>query len=457
MNDIGLSIKQLAQIVNGKLNEAALNNRSKIFFSQGFSTDSRCINAKNVFIGLNGKNFSGSDFVVQAKEKGAILAIVDKEQIVNFPQIIVESPEKALLSIANFWRRSFIYPVIGITGTNGKTSTKEMLAQILNQIAPTLFSQKNFNNQIGVAKTLLNLQSNHRYLVIEMGISEIGEMANLVDCVVPDIGLITNISSAHLTGLKNKQQIIKEKSFIYEKANELVINLDNEYTKNLLDKFLNKKIITIGINNKADITASNIINNGKSFKINYQNNSVIINWQLNGVHNIYNGLCAAAAAILAGANLIDVKNGLDGFYLDNARLVEKKYGIHTIFDDSYNANPASFIAGIDVIKNYPNSLIVAGKMAELGDDSLYWHKKIANYAFKQSIADFWAVGDGEFINAYQQGFLNTNHLTDKKMAAKKIIDLLKKQSNPIAILIKGSRSAFMEEIIQIIDKEYYVL
>ncbi len=401
------------------------------------STDTRTLCAGDLFVALRGENFVGEDFLEKAREKGAIAAIVQEKRAIDMPQIVVKNTKKALAALAAARRKASNAVIVALTGSNGKTSTKEMLARILATQGETLATRGNLNNEIGVPLTLLSLNASHRFAVIEMGANHPGEIAALVDIANPDVVLVTNVSDAHLQGFGSLAGVVEAKGEIYAGSHgKMVINLDLPWAKDWQFQYKKRTISTFSLQKTADVVASSISADGSQFRIQMGDTQADVAWQLQGKHNVANALAACAAASLLGISLADMASALNGLYLKQSRLSAFSVNQHRFYDDTYNANPASFRAGIDVIAGAENSLVIAGAMGELGEQSDDLHRQVGDYAKKVGIKRFWA------LNAPAYGGEN---FTSMQALADALNELLA-QTERQTVLVKGSRSAAMERL-----------
>ncbi len=380
------------------------------------SIDSRTVKPGELFIPIKGPNFDGHDFIEEARKKGALV-------------LNVKDGNKALQKLAKEQRTKFKIPIIGVTGSVGKTTTKDMLASILAQEKLTLKNEENYNNEIGVPLTLLKLNKKHKYAVIEMAMQGLGEIELLANIVRPNIAIITNIGEAHLEFLKNKKNVAKAKAEIFKyqtKKDFAIINADDEFFGNLSKAAKQKsKVVTFGIIKKADITPKDL----KGIKL-----------PLPGQHNIYNALAAIAAAKLLGIKKKSIKKGLETFKASSKRMdiFDHPNGIR-IINDTYNANPQSMEAALKVLSiHQARKVAVLGDMFELGKKSIPAHKRIGKLARKLGVDEFITVGK-------LSKNMKANHHFKNNQAA--IIGLKKLILKGDAILIKGSRGMKMEEIV----------
>lgn len=444
---IALDLETIAQAVNGKL------VGENITVSQVF-TDTRKEVAESLFVALIGENFDAHNFAEQAKEQGAIALLVSKEVETKLPMILVEDTEKALGKLANLVRNKVKPKVIGITGSAGKTSVKEMVAQILNQIAgeeSVLATAGNFNNHIGVPLTLLNLTEQHKFAVIEMGANHIGEIQYCVSVAGPDAAVVNNVAPAHIEGFGSIEGVAKAKGEIYQELSNSdvgVINLDSDFSEDYL-KLDNFQKVTVSRHNSADFEAHNIRLDNKGcarFDMKFQDNSIEINLPVAGEHQVSNALVAGALSYSVGASLENIKKGLESSSQVAGRLNSfKGLAGSSVIDDSYNASVASVKVAIDVLSHWDgDKYLVLGDMAELGEESKVYHQEVGLYAKENCIDHLWAIGNWTQYSCESFGN-GSKHFSSKES----LIDELKQNINKKSqVLIKGSRSARMEDVVE---------
>lgn len=407
------------------------------------STDSRTLTPGQLFVALDGAHFRGADFLAAAREKGAVAAIVGKRCTDALAQIVVDNPLTALQTLAQERRRRSKAFFVALTGSNGKTSTKEMLRHIFKRVGATLATSGNLNNEIGVPLTLLNLRDHHRFVVIEMGANHEREIARLVRLAEPDVALITNISAAHLEGFGSLAGVIRAKSEIYrDSTRAIVINNDLECAEQWRSRFSGRLHKTFALEENADVTACEIAPEAREFTLCVAGERRKIKWALCGRHNVANALAACAAACVAGVCVSEMAAALNGLSLGESRLSAIRSGVHLIYDDTYNANPASFRAAIDVIAMAQDSLVIAGSMSELGAASAALHRDVGAYARSCGIAGFWTLNAPQ----YGAGFPQARHFDSLEALVAAFTRLLTLKT-PHTILVKGSRSARMERVL----------
>lgn len=446
-----LSLSQLVPILNAQL------AKTDAYF-YGVSTDTRTIKEGDLFVALSGIQFDAHDFLQVAKEKGASGALVNRFMEVGLPQLKVKDTRQSLGDLAAFNRRQFEGAVIAVTGSNGKTTAKEMMAAILCCRGEVLATRGNLNNDIGAPLTLLSLSKNHAYAVIELGASAIGEIAYTSKLTQPHVSVLTNASNAHVEGFGSLAGVVQAKGEIFDvledKNGVAIINADDAHASVWLERAKNKKIKTFSINAQsgADYFATNITVNkiGQvGFYLHTPVGEIDIQLNLLGKHNVGNALAAAAATLAVGASLYDVKFGLEAMQPVSGRL-NAKIGINNngLIDDTYNANPNSMRAAIDCLAELPNKkILVIGDMAELGDEACDDHAQVGIYAKQKKIQALYGIGplSAHAVAEFGQGAISfDNHQA--------VIDHLKNETQPFTVLVKGSRSAHMEVVIHALLK-----
>lgn len=443
---IAWRLEEFARIASGQLvgNDAAFT---------GVSTDTRTLKAGALFVALTGPNFDGHEFVAAAKEHGASGALVSRVVASEIPQIVVADPLDALSTFAREWRRQFQIPVIGVTGSNGKTTTKELIGSILTRLGATLITRGNLNNHIGVPLTLLELNATHRYAVIEMGANHQREIAHLSSIAEPVIGIVTNAGAAHLEGFGGLEGVAAGKGELFRAlpANGVaIINADDKYAHYWRDSRNCDRVYTFGFEQPADFMAHKVRESGDAngFRIEFDlvtplgTQAAVLN--LGGLHNLRNALGAAAVAAAAGANLDEIVAGLAAMKPVSGRL-ELKAAINGAFlvDDSYNANPSSLKAGLDAFRNFGGARwLVLGQMNELGDSADELHAEVGRYARQAGIARMLAIGDRtkHAVSAFGKDAKWFDSIESL------IADLRGSLTSGTAVLIKGSRSNRLERV-----------
>lgn len=415
------------------------------------SLDSRAIKAGALFVAVTGEKFDGHTFIEQAKNHGAVAALVDRPVSSELPQILVADTRKALGQLAAIHREQFSIPIIALTGSCGKTTTKEMLRAILSESGPVLASTKSFNNDIGVPLTLLDLNAQHRFAVIEMGANHPGEIAYLSQLTKPDIALITNIAPAHLEGFGSIEKVAQAKSEIFlglAKQGIAIINADDHFEKSWKTRLAKHPIIRFGLKQKADFSAKDIRLDAEGrvqFILLSPKGEIPIHLVLPGQHHLLNALAAAAIASQVGISLAHIKSGLEKMSDVPGRLaiIKNKMGA-SIIDDTYNANPRSVTVALQLLAHYPGRRIfVMGDMGELGDNTEYYHRQIGELAKELGIETVYTCGALTASTAQAFGS-SGKHYASQEDLIQALRPLLEKD---VTVLIKGSRSAQMEKVV----------
>jgi len=440
--------------------------RSVLF--DGVSTDTRTITAGSLFVPLEGARFDGHDYIGQALGAGAAGVLVqrDREGILKkipgeATVISVGDTLKALGDLARFWRSRFTIPVVAITGSSGKTTTKEMAAAIMGREKRLLKNEGNLNNLVGLPLTLFQLNDAHEVAVLEMGTNRRGEIARLTEIAGPTVGVITNVGPAHLEGLKSLEAIREEKGDLFrvmDGRGTAVINLDDEALAPWAGKWKGKKI-TYGIQADADVTASRIAHEGEKgtiFNLLMQGASREILLPVLGFHNVSNALGAAAAASAAGLAFDAICQGLMAFKPVGGRMeVYRLKNGGTLIDDTYNANPASVTVALKTLqglKGECRSTVILGDMLELGIEAEKYHEEIGRTMADTGVSKAYLRGD--FARATAKGALKRGMKGDQvlvDLSTEETVAHLKAcLKTGDWVLVKGSRKMKMEEIVQAI-------
>jgi UDP-N-acetylmuramoyl-tripeptide--D-alanyl-D-alanine ligase len=428
---------------------ATLIGKPAVF--RGISTDSRADCSSTLFVAIKGENFNGEQYCQQAIENGAVAVLTTKAQDIQAPQLICQDSLEALSILAKNWCKQCNVKTIAITGSNGKTTVKNMVYSILSISHKSIATEGNFNNELGVPLTLCNISHDDEFAIIEMGAAEIGDIKRLVSLVEPQTAAITNVAPAHIGRFGSLDNIAKGKAEIFTKLgseNYAILNIDDSYYHQWQSS-INSKALSFGTHKEADVRA--II--GSSFKI-VIDDEIIENIQLPtfGKHNQLNASCAAAIAKSVGITNEDIKRGLERFKPEHGRMQNLgRVGGNLIIDDSYNANPESVKAAIDLLTTEHNqSTLVLGDMAELGSESESLHCEIGKYAAIKGLTNLISIGK-DSIYASQAFSKSANHFETIQKAAEEIHISWHSLGT---VLIKGSRSMHLEDLITIIiDKE----
>jgi UDP-N-acetylmuramoyl-tripeptide--D-alanyl-D-alanine ligase len=438
-------LSQVADAVNGRLvgADVALN---------GVSTDTRGVAAGQLFIALRGERFDAHDFLAPAVASGAAaLLVADEDKLpAGVPAVVVADTRLALGALAAAWRAAFSLPVIAVTGSNGKTTTKEMVAAILKAAfgEAVLATRGNLNNDIGLPLTLLGLNASHRAAVIEMGMNHPGEIGYLAPIGAPTVALVTNAQRAHLEGMGDMDEVAREKGSIFAglpAGGIAVVNADDHYADFWRNMAKPHTVRSFGIDHAADVQGV-VHQHGLETQLELQapEGQAALRLSIPGRHNARNAVAAAAACLAAGVPMAAVQAGLESFSGVKGRLQRRagKNGAD-ILDDTYNANPDSVRAGIDVLAStIGRKLLVLGDMGEIGEASGQYHDEIGGYAKSQGIDRLFALGD-----AAQQAVRNFGEGARHYCNVDKLIAAVDKELGPdTTVLVKGSRFMKMERV-----------
>ena len=415
---------------------------------KGISTDTRTIKGGELFVALKGPNFDGHKFVKQAMDKGAVACLV-QEKVNAERYVLTDDTQRALGLLAKAWRKNFKKSVFAITGSNGKTTVKEMIANIVNQKKSVMATHGNLNNDIGVPLTLFRLNETFDAAVIEMGANHSGEIRYLTNITQPDVAVITNIGSAHLEGFGSLENTAKAKAEIFQGLSEsgfAIINADDQFSDVLKNAAAQHNILSFGLNNKADVMSQwESTTAGSTLKITTPVGDCIIELKLLGRHNVMNALAAITASIAAGFPLEQIVNGLESLGPVNGRL-QMKRGINNslVIDDTYNANPSSLRAALNVLHDFSGKRFLAlGDMAELGDNADELHVDAGTYAKETGVDSLYSFGTLAAKAAKEfggNGFCYDKH--------EDMINALRNElSQDVTLLVKGSRSMHMENVV----------
>jgi len=437
-----MELKDLALLSNGSLRGDSLEISE-------FSIDTRSIKKGEAYIAIEGPNFDGHDYIEDAEKKGARALIVSREVSSILPFIVVNNTLDFMETIAVHNRSSFNGNVIGITGTNGKTTSKQILSSLLSQIHKTHKTDGNKNNHIGVPFSMLNMENLYKSSVIEIGTSQVGEIKNLTNLVKPNVAAITNVSSGHLQGLRDTDSIADEKGDIlefYDSKGIAVLPRDSSYFKFWCSKTNGKEVVSFGIHEDSDFKVMNpsidIENNLTSFQL--MHDGLIEECSINGVgiHNTLNAAMGLAICSVIGIDISKVKEALHKVNFPKRRLsIHKSIANSILIDDSYNSNPASMKRSIDLIASMNNhkKICLFGGMKELAEGSSSLHQDVYEYA-KDKVDYFHCIG--EEWNAIQD-FSNTNFkiFSSHEELYESVKDLIDVDT---VTLVKGSRSTRMD-------------
>lgn len=417
----------------------------------GVSTDTRTLSEGELFFALRGPNYDGSDFVQAAAEKHAAAAVLPAALEIDFPQITVDDAQIALGSLAASWRKRMPARVIGVTGSNGKTTLKELVANALSLSAETLATRGNLNNQVGLPLMLLSLSKDHRYAVLEMGANHPGEIAYLTSLAQPDVVVISNAAPAHLEGFGDLDGVARAKGELLQgqvAPTFAVLNADDFYFDHWRSMLPDNKVISFGIEADASVVATDIEAHGDamSFSLHIHQEEIPVRLPLAGLHNVRNACAAAAVLYGLGVDSKQIRQGLESVQAVSGRLhpVASITG-PAVYDDSYNANPQSVIAAAEFLVSRPGEKwLVLGDMGELGEDEIELHEAVGRAAKRLGIDRILATGT---LSKY-----TVKTFGDSGTWFENIDDLIEELQHSATdgtnILIKGSRFMRMERVVR---------
>lgn len=417
------------------------------------STDTRASAPESLYFALKGERFDGHDFVEQAVLNGAVAVVVSHPTSVTVPQLIVPDVRYALGQLGRYLRRRLAPRVVALTGSAGKTTVKEMLASILSEAGPTLATQGNFNNEVGVPLTLLRLTPEHRYAVVEMGARFPGDIAYVAELAEPDVALVTNVGAAHLEGMGSEAGIAETKGDIYRKlaaGGTAVVNADSPWADFWLGRMPGGiAVLRFGEAAGADVAARDVCLNDRGeagFRLVTPQGEVSVQLPVPGRHNVGNALAAAGAALALGLSPAQIAAGLARTPVVTGRLARCQgiFGLQLI-DDSYNANATSLKAALDVLAAAPGTrILVLGDMHELGADAARYHVEAGVEAKRLGIEHLFSLGTlaARAVEGFGEGGENFETLEDLLRHIKSLA------GNSVTVLVKGSRSARMERVVQ---------
>jgi UDP-N-acetylmuramoyl-tripeptide--D-alanyl-D-alanine ligase len=457
-----LSIEEVLKATRGKL----LQGEGNTLF-QGISTDSRTVTEGELFIALKGFRFDGHHYVLEALEKKAGGVVIEEDKVGDIrwngyrakAVIAVKDTLFALGNIALDWRRKYRTPLVALTGSNGKTTTKEMIAACLETTFPILKTKGNLNNLIGLPLTLLTLTEKERVVVLEMGMNVPGEIRRLTEIAEPDVGLITNIQKVHLEGMESLERLKEEKGELFRKMRRdgtILVNQDDPRVVDLASDYPGQKI-TFGIEHPAEVMAKEIRLEGAEgtfFTLILEGEAMEIHLRLLGRHFIPNALSAIAVACLFGVEVKQVKEALENFKSIPMRMeIVPLKGGKTLINDAYNANPHSMELALETLveaKGEGRAIAVLGDMLELGNFTKEAHEQLGEKVSELSIDFLLALGEEAPIvveSAIRHGFpLERVRVVESHSEA---ISILKQMiQNGDWILVKGSRRMAMEKIVE---------
>jgi UDP-N-acetylmuramoyl-tripeptide--D-alanyl-D-alanine ligase len=459
-----IEVSDILKTTNGKL--LLGSSESPI---TGISTDSRSIKEGEIFFALKGENYDGHKFVDQAISNGAIGAVISSNKdavyslLCGFKKcILVEVFDtlKALGDLAKFYRKSLRTSFIAVTGSNGKTTTKDMIYHVLRNFNSVTRSRKSFNNFIGVPLTIFDTDFTQDFCVVEMGTNAPGEIRRLSEIIFPDFTILTNISYTHLEGLGNIEGVANAKAEFIENMvgnGILITNADDDWCNRIASRF-NGKVIRFGFNKSADIKASNVKRTESGFVFTV-NDSFTVKLSVLGKHNVYNALAVIAICNAVGISMENICDKFIDFKLPPMRMEKQVYGDIVVVNDGYNSNPSSMTAALEEFSQLTTpgrKILVCGDMLELGDYAESMHREIGAKVAKADIDILWTVGSfSRFVaeEAIANGMSEERILSceTSEEVSSSITSQLRKNDT---VLIKGSRGIKLEDVVRQIESRF---
>ena len=433
-------------------------SRGEVTEFAGVSTDTRTIEPGALFVALYGENFDGHHYIQEAIRLGAGGVLISRTPgfaISEVHTFQVADTLQALQGLAHFHRCRFRVPVIAVTGSNGKTSTKDMIAAVLGEAMPVLKTEANFNNEIGLSHTLLRLESRHSAVVVEMGMRALGEIAGLAAVALPTIGVVTNVGETHVERLGSIENIAAAKTELIkalDKNGLAILNGDDAYACKMREKTA-ARAVTFGFQPEADVRAVQVETGagGVKFQCVAGKRSFAVFLPSPGIHNVYNALAAAAVGLELGVAPEAISRGLAGYEPGKMRLNIRQYGDITVIDDTYNASPLSMAAAIEVLATVAQGRKIAaiGDMLELGSSGPAAHTKVGEQLAAAGAAVVITVGElaslaGEA--ALKKGVPEAKHCNDHAAATAELEKVLQPGDT---WLLKGSRGMTMEKLLAV--------
>jgi UDP-N-acetylmuramoyl-tripeptide--D-alanyl-D-alanine ligase len=428
---------------------AQLQGGDQVF--TGISTDSRALRAGDLFVALRGEHFDGHQYLNIAQEAGAVAALVIEPVASSLPQLQVANTQTALGQLGAYNRQLYSGPLVAITGSSGKTTVKNMVHAVLSRRGETLATKGNFNNEIGVPLTLLRLRPGVDFAVVEMGAARAGDIAWLCELARPTVALLLNAMPAHLEGFGSLEGVASAKGEIFDRlgATDIaVINADQSWAKQWRKRAGAANVLDFGLQQPAAISARGVQSrgvDGSSFTVSTPVGDMAMRLMLPGVHNVANALAAVAVGLACDVPLAEIRDGLESLQPVDGRLrsLRSPQGA-VVIDDCYNANPGSVRAAIDMLAACSGRrTLLLGAMRELGENSVALHREIGAYARTAGIDQLWGVGPELEICVEAFG-ASGRHFDDRNA----VLDQLDGQfGEGDTVLIKGSRSAGMEQVL----------
>ncbi|MCH1931930.1 UDP-N-acetylmuramoyl-tripeptide--D-alanyl-D-alanine ligase [Shewanella sp. A25] len=446
---IPISLETLCQHLGARL-------VGKDIVIEALSSDSRKMGSDTLFVALKGERFDGHDFAATALENGAVALMVERELNFDIPQLIVEDCQKAMGKIGAYVRDQVNPICVALTGSNGKTSVKEMIATILSAKYQVLYTAGNFNNEIGVPLTLLRLTPEDEYGVFELGANHKGEIDYTSGLVRPNVALVNNVGSAHLEGFGSQAGVAQAKSEIFNHLQQngtAIINADDAFADVMRVKAKQYKQLSFSQQEGAAKRHIDVIATGHKadsdgcyrFMLNYAGQSCEVILPLAGRHQVSNALAAASVCIALGLSLDDIAKGLQKLIPVKGRMQPSQLGRIRLIDDSYNANPVSVGAAIAWLKEISeNRCLVLGDLGELGDNAPLLHAELGQLAKQQGIDALFCTGP---LSQHASQAFGSEHYDSVDALVEKLIKHINQLPGQVTVLVKGSRSAAMERVV----------
>lgn len=446
---LSMTLNQIARLLGGEAEFADVTVR-------GAAIDTRKITAGNLFVALKGERVDGHDYLAQAREAGASAALVSEYREDPLPQLKVEDVRQAFGKIAHAWLKQTRAQVVAITGSNGKTSVKEMVSAILKQVGPVTSTQGNYNNDLGVPLTVCRVDHEDKFAVIEMGTNHPGEIAELVKIAVPDVAVINNIAPAHLEGFGTEAGVAREKGQIYAGLaadGVAVVNADMPYEALWTPLIAKRKTLRFGLENPADIDADYVQLDPASshFLVKIEGVSHHFNLPLPGLHNVNNALAAIAVCRALDVPVDAMVRGLASMNAVPHRL-QIRHGMaeSRLIDDTYNANPGSYLQALKTLSAFPGEhWLVLGDFGELGNDSEAIHGQMGEQAREHGVSRLLTVGESSRIASQHFGD-GAQHYEDIETLQQ---CLQQELGRDVTCLIKGSRFMQLDKLADLLAQE----
>ncbi len=458
------TLEEILRATEGRL----INGSQNLHQISGVSTDTRTVQSNNLFIAIKGENFDGHHFVGQAFEKGASACIVSQKKVsvkTSASIIWVADTVKALGQLAHLYRQRFSIPVVALTGSAGKTTTKEMIAAVLSSRYNVLKNIGTENNHIGVPMTLFKLDNKHDVAVLELGTNQFGDIRWLTQIVSPTVSLITNIGESHLQGLKNPAGVFKEKYDIIkymQPGGAVILNGDDRYLTKIIKQLKNNQLVTFGVENKTDYQAQNvqIFNNERvMFKLfDHERQSQLFELDAPVFHGVYSALAAISVGKLLKIPLKEMRDKIRDFHFPKGRQIINRINKYWIIDDTYNANPISVKSALNTLGRLEISgrkIMVCGDMLELGTQARALHAAVGRYAAQSDLDALFTLGAFSNLMGQAAQKLKKNLVTYHGRSIEDVTKRLKEYCRAgDLILVKGSRGMKMERAVDFLREEF---